>query len=68
MIPTLEEKEEFIDFLKETEEELGRDPDDEEEGIIPMDLDLIEWNEEVVKPSDLVRAFVISGLEEIDEL
>lgn len=68
MIPTLEEKEEFIDFLKETEEELGRAPDDEEEGIIPMDLDLIEWNEEVVKPSDLVRAFVISGLEEIDEL
>lgn len=68
MLPTLEEKEELIAFLKELEEDMGRDPDDDEEGIIPMDLDLIEWNEEVVKPLDLVRPYVISGLEEIDEL
>ncbi len=68
MLPTLEEKEELIAFLKELEEDVGRDPDDDEEGIIPMDLDLIEWNEEVVKPLDLVRPYVVSGLEEIDEL
>ena len=68
MLPTLEEKEELIAFLKELEEDMGRDPDDDEEGIIPMDLDLIEWNEEVVKPLDLVRPYVVSGLEEIDEL
>ena len=68
MLPTLEEKEELIAFLKELEEDMGRDPDDDEEGIIPMDLDLIEWNEEVVKPLDLVRPYVVSGLEEIEEL
>lgn len=68
MLPTLEEKEELIAFLKELEEDMGRDPDDDEGGIIPMDLDLIEWNEEVVKPLDLVRPYVVSGLEEIDEL
>ena len=68
MLPTLEEKEELIAFLKELEEDMGRDPDDDEEGIIPMDQDLMEWNEEVVKPLDLVRPYVVSGLEEIDEL
>lgn len=67
MIPTNLKRDEFVAQLKEIEEELGRDPDDDEEGIIPMDLDLIEWNDEVVKPRDFVRAYVIAGLEEIDE-
>lgn len=67
MIPTRQTREEFVAFLKSIEQELGRDHDDDEEGIIPIDLDLIEWNDEVVKPHDLVRAYVVAGLEEIDE-
>lgn len=67
MIPTNLEKEEFVAQLKEIEEELGRDDDDDEEGIIPIDLDLIKWNEDVLKPRDFIRPYMVSGLEEIDE-
>ena len=49
------------------EKDFGRDPDDDEEGIIPLDIDLIEWNDEVIKPHDLVRPYVVAGMEEIDE-
>ena len=54
--------------LKKLEIKLGRDHDDDEEGIIPMDLDIIEWNDEVYKPQDMVRPYVVAGLEELDEL
>lgn len=67
MIPTSESRADFCARLKAIEKELGRDPDDDEEGIIPMDVDLIEWNDEVIKPHDLVRPYVVAGMEEIDE-
>lgn len=67
MIPTNQDMESFVAHLKEIEKQLGRDPDDDEEGIIPMDLDLLEWNDEAIKPRDLVRPYVVAGLEEIDE-
>ncbi|WP_306305525.1 2-amino-4-hydroxy-6-hydroxymethyldihydropteridine diphosphokinase [Porphyromonas uenonis] len=54
--------------LKKLEAKLGRDHDDDEEGIIPMDLDIIEWNDEVYKPRDMVRPYVVAGLDELDEL
>lgn len=54
--------------LKKLETKLGRDHDDDEEGIIPMDLDIIEWNDEVYKPQDMVRPYVVAGLDELDEL
>lgn len=67
VVPTNLEKEEFIAQLKEIEEELGRDDDDDEEGIIPMDLDLIKWNDDVLKPRDFIRPYMVAGMEEIDE-
>ena len=67
MVPTNLDKEEFVSQLKSIEEDLGRDDDDEEEGIIPIDLDLIKWNEDVLKPRDFIRPYMVSGLEEIDE-
>lgn len=54
--------------LKRFEVKLGRDHDDDENGIIPMDLDIIEWNDEVYKPRDMVRPYVVAGLDELDEL
>ena len=68
VIYTTESREEFSAFLKKTEKEFGRDPDDEEEGIIAMDLDLLEWNDEVFKPQDFVRSYIVAGLGELDEL
>lgn len=68
LIYTTEEKEEFASFLKKIEQQFGRNEDDDEEGIIPMDLDLIEWNNQIFKPQDLVRPYVVAGLDELDEL
>lgn len=67
VIQTPQTQEEFVAYLKELEKEFGRNEDDDEEGIIPMDIDLIEWNDEVLKPLDLVRPYVVAGMEEIDE-
>ena len=65
---TDEEREQFTAFLKQTEKDFGRDPDDEEEGIIAMDLDLLEWNDQVYKPQDFLRSYIVAGLGELDEL
>ena len=54
--------------LKSIETRLGRDRDEDDEGVVPMDLDIIEWNDEVYKPRDMVRPYVVAGLEELDEL
>ena len=54
--------------LKRFEVKLGRDHEDDEDCIIPMDLDIIEWNDEVYKPRDMVRPYVVAGLDELDEL
>lgn len=67
VVPTNLEKDEFVAQLKSIESDLGRDDDDDEEGIIPMDLDLIKWNDDVLKPRDFIRPYMVSGLEEIDE-
>lgn len=67
IIPTDEDLQTFTSFLKKTERHMGRNADDDAEGIIPMDLDLIEWNDEVYKPKDFVRSYVVSGLDELDE-
>ncbi len=58
----------FVEELKKIEKKVGRDKDDEEEGIIAIDIDLLEWNDEVLKPHDLMRPYVVEGLEELGEL
>jgi 2-amino-4-hydroxy-6-hydroxymethyldihydropteridine diphosphokinase len=57
----------FKAILKKIEKKMGRNPDDDEEGVVPIDLDLIEWNDEVYKPQDLVRPYVVAGMDELDE-
>lgn len=49
-------------YLKEVEHRLGRRPEDKAAGRIPIDLDLLQWNEEVFKPADLSRSYVIQGV------
>lgn len=68
VVHTNHTQDEFVASLKKLEHKLGRDKDDEEEGIIAIDIDLIEWNDEVLKPHDLMRPYVVVGLEELDEL
>lgn len=51
-------------LLKEIEQDLGRLPDDKEN--IAIDLDLIQWGENILKPSDMSFPHVQNGLKELN--
>lgn len=48
--------------FKQIERSLGRTPESKRDGVIPIDIDLLQWNEEVLKPSDMEREYVAAGL------
>ena len=54
--------------LKRMEWEIGRRPTDKASGRMPIDIDLIQWNDEVLKPADLQRCYVKEGLQAICNL
>lgn len=49
-------------ILKAIECRLGRRPEDKAAGWIPIDIDLLQWDEGVLKPDDLSRSYVVEGL------
>lgn len=51
-------KEDISILLKSLEKELGRNSADKEKGIVKIDIDIVIWNEEVVKPSDISRSYI----------
>lgn len=53
--------------FKEIERLLGRTPTSKRDGVIPVDIDLLQWNGEVLKPSDMEREYVVSGLSSLVE-
>ncbi|MCC8154532.1 MAG: 2-amino-4-hydroxy-6-hydroxymethyldihydropteridine diphosphokinase [Tannerellaceae bacterium] len=61
---TAESREIILTYLKETEKLLGRTPDSKQTGIIPIDLDLLQWNEEVLK-DELSRYYIQQGLQSL---
>lgn len=42
-------------IFKQMEKTLGRTPQGKQAGIIPIDIDLLQWNDLVLKPEDLKR-------------
>ncbi|MCI6522641.1 MAG: 2-amino-4-hydroxy-6-hydroxymethyldihydropteridine diphosphokinase [Parabacteroides sp.] len=48
--------------LKRMEWEIGRRPTDKATGRMPIDIDLIQWNDQPLKPADLQRSYVKEGL------
>lgn len=44
--------------LKDIEKQLGRMPESKEKGQVPIDIDLLLWNEQVLKPVDLEKEYV----------
>jgi len=47
----------FQAFLKITETELGRTRGVEAQGCVAIDMDLVEWNEEVLRPKDAAQDY-----------
>ena len=58
ILHTEELVEEVRAALKQMEWEIGRRPADKASGQMPIDIDLIQWNDQILKPADLERPFV----------
>lgn len=51
-------QEEIATLLKSFERKIGRTDDDKPQGKVKIDIDLLIWNEEVLKFTDLKRSYV----------
>ncbi len=58
----------IIAVFKQMEKLLGRKPEDKSKGNIPIDIDLIQWNDRVLKPHDLQRPYVQSALNRLFDI
>lgn len=58
VIYTEKDKAEVSGELKLFEKLLGRRVDDKKLGVVKIDIDLVVWNDEVLKPEDMKRSYV----------
>lgn len=49
-------------LFKRIEQAVGRRPEDKAQGRIAIDIDLVQWNDDVLKPDDLSREYVADAL------
>lgn len=49
-------------ILKQIETALHRTPADKQNGTIPIDIDLLRWNDQVLKPGDWERPYIVDGI------
>ena len=57
--------EEVHQILKEIEQIIGRSPEDKTRGVVKIDIDLLTYGEQILKPSDLQRDYIRKGLENL---
>ncbi len=51
--------------LKELEQLHGRTPESKAQGAIPLDIDIVVWNGEVLRPRDWEQTYFTIGLREL---
>ena len=59
---------EFADckcLMKKYEASCGRNPESKFKGSIPIDIDIVIWNKDVVKPKDVAQSYFIKGWKEL---
>lgn len=49
-------------LLKDIEKTLGRTPESKISECIPIDIDLLKWNNTILKPDDMLRTYVTACL------
>ncbi len=59
---TQEDLSEVQRSLKAMEHSLGRCPEEKALGHIAVDIDLLQWNDQPLKPQDLARDYIVRGL------
>lgn len=65
VISTTRPFEEMNQLLKDMEREAGRLPEHKAEGKVIIDIDIVVWNGEVIKPTDLTRTYMTIGMDEL---
>lgn len=51
--------------LKDYEKSCGRTPESKQQGAIPIDVDIVMWNQEIVRPNDYNQEYFKIGWREI---
>lgn len=59
------EEEKIRKELKAIEKSAGRRPEDKKEEKVCLDIDLLTFDDKVLKPEDLKREYIVKGLEEL---
>ena len=47
---------------KEMEKDAGRQPDSKQTGDVPLDIDIVVWNEKIIRPRDYEQDYFQKGL------
>ena len=63
LIETEAEYDELSATFKQWEAQAGRTPESKAQGIIPLDVDIITWNDMVIKERDMEFNYMKKGLE-----
>ena len=61
-LETCHSLEQLRSLLKSIEAVNGRCPEDKEQGIVRLDIDILVYDKEILKPADLERDYVQEGL------
>lgn len=65
MFTTCMEEKEVILALKQIEFEAGRRPEDKTVERVCLDIDLLAYDSEILKPQDMQRPYIRQGVEEV---
>lgn len=68
MFVTEMEKEAIVNALKRIEIKAGRRPEDKAAEKVPLDIDLLVYGNEILKPKDMERTYIRKGVEELKML
>lgn len=58
---------ELTKLLKDYERQCGRTPQSKALGSIPIDIDIVMWNGEVLRPKDFAQYYFAKGWNEINK-
>ncbi|HMM04714.1 MAG: 2-amino-4-hydroxy-6-hydroxymethyldihydropteridine diphosphokinase [Dysgonomonas sp.] len=67
VIYTDRDRDEVIRLLKSIEKDMGRNGADKKNGIVKIDIDLVIWNNNVLKPEDFTRSYIADLLASMDK-
>lgn len=59
------DSDELLTFTKDLEHRLGRRPEHKAQGIVPIDIDIVIYDDDVLRPLDYDSAYFNQGLEEL---